>query len=318
MPEIDELHVVIGTGPLGRAVVRELYSRGNRVRAINRTGKADFPASVEMMAGDLYDVVQSKQMCRGASVVYQCAMPPYAQWEGNFSRLQSNVIEAASQSGAKLIVTDNLYLYGEVDGPIHEALPAAATTKKGRIRAHMSETLFQAHQSGKIRMAIVRGSDFYGPYVTNSVMGERVFLPAVRGKKANAFGNIDLPHTYTYINDFGKALVTLGANDKGLGHAWHVPNAETLTTREFIRLVYETAGTPLKVSGMGRTMVRIGGLFVPEARETVEMMYEFDKPFVVDSRKYVESFGDHATPVLEAIATTVEWYKSAYDNKSRR
>ena len=134
---------------------------------------------------------------------------------------------------------------------------------------------------------------------------------AIRGKKASAFGNIDLPHTYTFINDFGKALVTLGEQEESLGRAWHVPNGETLTTREFVRIVYEPAGTECRVSVMGRSMLRMGGVFIPPAREMVEMMYEFEKPFIVDSSRYVQAFGNHATPVREAIRNTVEWYKTA-------
>ena len=74
----DELHVVFGTGPLGRSVVRELFSLGKRVRAMNRGGKAGFPASVEVVAADAYDAGQALQASRGATVMYQCAMPPYS------------------------------------------------------------------------------------------------------------------------------------------------------------------------------------------------------------------------------------------------
>jgi nucleoside-diphosphate-sugar epimerase len=57
-------------------------------------------------------------------------------------------------------------------------------------------------------------------------------------------------------------------------------------------------------------MMRIGGLFIPEAREMIEMMYEFEKPFVVDSSKFTQTFGVQGTSVREAIKTTVAWYKA--------
>jgi nucleoside-diphosphate-sugar epimerase len=61
---------------------------------------------------------------------------------------------------------------------------------------------------------------------------------------------------------------------------------------------------------MGKTMMRIGGLFIPGARETVEMMYEFEKPFVVDSSQFERTFGVKATPIAEAIKATVAWYRA--------
>ncbi len=76
---------------------------------------------------------------------------------------------------------------------------------------------------------------------------------AVAGKAASAAGNLDAKHSYTYIEDVGKALVILGERDEALGKAWHVPNANALTTRQFINLIFEELGQPAKMSAMGKT-----------------------------------------------------------------
>lgn len=56
MYDNGNLHVVFGaSGSLGNAVVRELVGRGNRVRAVNRSGRADAPAGVELVKGDAPD-----------------------------------------------------------------------------------------------------------------------------------------------------------------------------------------------------------------------------------------------------------------------
>jgi nucleoside-diphosphate-sugar epimerase len=72
----------------------------------------------------------------------------------------------------------------------------------------------------------------------------------------------------------------------------------------------EEAGVEPKLSSMGKMMMTIGGFFIPEARETVEMMYEFEEPFVIDSGKFEKTFGMKATPIREAIKATVQWYKT--------
>ena len=276
---------------------------------VNRRGKATVPESVEVIATDAYDSQNIYAVTQGATVVYQCAQPAYTQWQTLFPKLQSSIVKGVAASGSKLIVGDNLYMYGSVKGLLREDLPNAAKTRKGRTRAKMAEELINAHQQGVVRVAIARGSDFYGPGVLDSVMGDRVFSAVLAGKTASAVGNLDLPHTYTFIDDFGKTLVMLGEQEKALGQIWHVPNAETITTREFLTLAFEEAGQLPKMSGMGKLMMRIGGFFIPGARETVEMMYEFEQPFVVDHSKYVQAFGNHSTSLPIAIQHTLAWYR---------
>jgi nucleoside-diphosphate-sugar epimerase len=222
-------------------------------------------------------------------------------------------LEAAASTGAKYIVADNLYMYGDTNGqPLYEDLPYHAQTKKGQVRAQMAEAVMAAHRSGKVRAAVARASDFYGPAALDSSAGDRMFGFAVHGKAASVVGDLDAPHTYTYIEDFGKALAMLGERDEALGQAWHVPNAETLTTRQFITLIFNELQQPPKMSAMGKTMLRLGGLFIPPAREVIEMLYEFEKPFVVDSSKFTKTFGVQGTPLREAIRTTVAWYQQNF------
>ena len=307
----NELHVIFGAGPLGQSVMRELLARGKTVRMVNHSGKrpGDVPETVKMIGGDAFNTDFTRQAAQNAAVVYQCAQPEYWEWPAKFIPLQDAILEGAASAGAKLIVGDNLYMYGEVDGPIHENLPWQATTRKGKVRAEAARRILAAHQSGKVRTALGRASDFFGPAVQGSAAGDRMFLPAMQGKAAEGMGNIDLPHTYTFINDFGKALVILGERDEALGQAWHVPNPETVSTRRFIELIFAALNQPVKIARMGALMLRIGGIFIPAAREMVEMMYEFQKPFVVDSSKFVKAFGNHATPLDEAIRQTVAWYR---------
>jgi len=40
------------------------------------------------------------------------------------------------------------------------------------------------------------------------------------------------------------------------------------------------------------------------------VIYEFEKPFVVDSSKFERAFGVAATPIADAIRNTVAWYRA--------
>ena len=307
----SELHVIFGSGPLGQSVMRALHQRGKTIRLVNRSGRrpAETPDGVEIVSGDAYDEAFTRSACRGAAVVYQCAQPHYWEWLTHFIPLQTAILEGAAAAGAKLIAGDNLYMYGEVSGPIHEDLPYAAVTRKGRLRAEAAERLLAAHRAGKLRVAIGRGSDFFGPGVLDSAAGARMFRPALRGKPAEGLGNIDLPHSYTYISDFGAALALLGEREEALGQAWHVPNAPAVSTRRFIEMISAELERPVKASAMNRLTLAFAGLFIPGARETVEMMYEFEKPFFVPGERFTRTFGLEATPLPEALRATLAWYR---------
>ena len=307
-------HVVLGTGAIGRAVAEELIKRGESVRMVNRSGKMDeVPAGVEVVASDLYDQVKVKEVTRGAKAVYQCSQPEYTQWVEKFPSLQKSIIDGLTGSNAKLVMVENLYMYGNTNGaPIKEDMSYNAHTRKGKVRSEISKAAFEAHRAGKLQVTAARGSDFFGAWgLPTAVMGERTFYPLLNGKPAQLIGDIDAPHTHTYIPDFGKALVILGERDEADGQAWHVPNDNPQATqREMVKLIAAEMGVEPKTSAMGKLMMQIGGLFIPEAKEMVEMMYEFEQPFVVDSSKFENTFGIKATPLREAIKATVAWYKS--------
>ncbi len=304
---MSNLHVVFGAGPLGRATTSALLRRGLSVRVINRSGRvAGLDPSVEVVRADAALPHEARAAAQGASVVYQCAQPGYSEWPKHFPSLQASILDAARACNARLVVADNLYLYGEHDGPLVETLPSNTTTRKGTVRARMAELLMEAHERGDVAVTVGRGSDFFGPGVVGSAVGNRFFKAIAEGKTANVGGNPDALHTYTFVEDFGEALAILGGRDEALGRAWHIPNAPTVTTRAFVERAFEIAGHSPTIRASGPTMLRMIGLFVPEVRESVEMLYQFERPFVVDHTAYAEAFGDHATPLDASLARTLE------------
>jgi len=315
MTDNGELHVVYGTGPVGMSVMDALVQKGprRRVRMVNRSGKASVSEGVEVVGGDATDEAFTREVSEGASVVYFALNPPYDKWPEQFPPLQAGVLEGAASAGAKLVAMENLYMYGLTDGrPLTEDLPYAPNTRKGTVRARMSEELMEAHRSGRVRVAIGRASDFFGPRVLASAAGEQVFGRALQGKSAQVAGDPDQPHTYTYAPDIGKGLVILGESEEALGQAWHLPSPETLTTRQFVELIFEEVGKPARIQAAPKILLRVMGLFNPGMREMIEMLYEFEEPFVVDHSKFERAFGERATPLREAIGETVRWYRSKH------
>ena len=57
--------------------------------------------------------------------------------------------------------------------------------------------------------------------------------------------------------------------------------------------------------------LRAVGLFNPTVREVVEMAYEFEEPFVVDSSR-IAALGVTATPIDEALEQTLAAYRAEH------
>ena len=74
-------------------------------------------------------------------------------------------------------------------------------------------------------------------------------------------------------------------------------------------MVFEEAGGEAKMQRAPKPLLWALGLFNPALRETIEMLYEFEEPFVVDHSAFARAFGDQATPLREAIRRTVRWYR---------
>lgn len=307
----DQLHVVFGaSGGAGNAIVHELVQHGKRVRAVNRSGKADVPQGVEIVRADANNVEQVRAVCADASVVFHAVNVSYPYWFEALPIFMDNLIDGAAAANARLVYIDNLYMFGKGQSPMKESHTHRPTARKGELRQQLAETLLAAHQSGKVQATIGRGSDFYGPGATDAMLGDRVFLAAMSGKTVQTIGDLDAPHTYTYVPDFAKGIVTLGERDEALGRAWHIPNAETLSTRQMLTMIFEEVERPYKVQVAPTFLVTLLGLFDPMMRELKEMLYEFEAPFIVDHSDYAHTFGDFTpTPHREAIRETAAWFR---------
>ena len=52
--------------------------------------------------------------------------------------------------------------------------------------------------------------------------------------------------------------------------------------------------------------------FNSKMKFAVQVLYQFDRPFIVDHSKFEKAFGADPTPHMEAIQRTVAWYRQEY------
>jgi nucleoside-diphosphate-sugar epimerase len=302
----DGPHVVFGAGQVGTALAARLSEMGLRVRVVSRHRPAGLTA--DWHAVDVTDAEATADVAKGAAVIYQCLNAPYTQWPQLFPPLQRAVLGAAERTGALLVSLENVYGYGPTGGkPMTEDTPLAAETVKGRTRAAMTRELLD---SG-VRVAIGRASDFFGPGVRSSTLGERVFANALAGKRVDFMGDPGLPHTYSYVPDVAAGLAVLGTDARAEGQVWHLPGPPTGTTRELLDIVAAQLGHPVGTRIVAKPVLRALGLVSPFMRGLAEMHYQFEESFVLDTSKFEAAFGPAGTDVDTAVAETLTWYRNA-------
>ena len=80
------------------------------------------------------------------------------------------------------------------------------------------------------------------------------------------------------------------AASEALGQVWHLPSAETLTTRAFMRLVFEAAGHPPKMQAMLGVLLAAAALVSPTLKAVREQQYQRTAPWIVDHTKFARAF----------------------------
>lgn len=306
----ESLFVVFGAGQIGSQVAPRLLAAGHRVRQIRRTGGSTVNGRLETRGGDLTDLRFAEEAARGATALIHCAVPAYHQWGELLGPVNEGVLHAAKTSKAPLVVLDNLYGYGRPDGPLRETSPVAPISRKGEFRAKVAQRLLDAHRAGEARVAIARAADFYGPGIALAgIFGERFMRRATKGKSAECFGPPELPHSYAFAPDVAEGLVTLATSEKAWGEIWHLPVAPAESTRDVVARFGRELGVPLETSVLPVFVLHVLGLFVPAAKELIEMRYQWQVPFVLDDSKFRSAFGAEATSFDTGVAATVKWMR---------
>jgi nucleoside-diphosphate-sugar epimerase len=307
------MQTILGAGgAIGTQLLEEMVRRQRPVRLVGRNpGKSQ--GVTETVAADISDLAQTISAVAGSTVVHLLVGLKYDTkvWRELWPRIMSNTIEACKRANARLIFFDNVYVYGKVVGPMTEDTPFNPCSRKGEIRAQVATTLLNEVKAGKLTAMIARSADFYGPNASTSVANLLVFERLAKGAKPSCLVSDSVAHSYTYTPDAGKSLAVLADTDTAWNQTWHVPTApRPLNGREFIELVAKEFAIEPKYRILGRPVIKLGGWFDSDIRESYEMLYQSDSEYVFDSSKYTKAFGYEPTSYAEGIRCTALTYKS--------
>jgi hypothetical protein len=122
----------------------------------------------------------------------------------------------------------------------------------------------------------------------------------------------------TTVRDAHLALrvVALLALDRGMRPALVAASLRVTRSRSRRRTRCHRLGRALdvraEVARVPRLALRAMGLFSSFMRETAEIAYQWDVPFVLDDARFRAAFGQEPTPIDEAVAATAAWARGRF------
>lgn len=306
------MQTILGSsGIIGIELAKALPQYTDKIRLVARNPKKVNDTN-ELVKADVLDYGQLEKAIAGSDIVYVTVGFEYSTkvWRETWPKFMKSVIEICKEEGCKLVFFDNVYMYDENHiGKMTESTPINPSSKKGKVRAEVANMILEAVKNDGLKALIARSADFYGPGIpkSTSLLNETVFKPLNNGKKANWLCSTEHKHSFTYTADAGKATALLGNSDKAYGQVWHLPTtANPLTGKELITLAADKLGATPKIQLASRFIVKIMGLFMPIMRESVEMLYQYDRDYVFDSSKFENEFGITPTSYEDGISEVIK------------
>jgi nucleoside-diphosphate-sugar epimerase len=305
----EELFVVTGAGPVGWTLAEQLAGRGHRVRVLTRSGSGPEHHLIEKRAVDVADRTLVAESLAGASAVFHSihgSAYSVKAWEGELPRAEAAVLAAAGEAGAVVVFPESLYSYNEPDRVMTEDSPRGARGGKRGVRT----ALLQAREASATNTVSVVAGDFFGPRVRTSHAGERMVPRILARQPLQVVGSADQPHSFTFVPDLAAAMIKAAQTPALWNRVLHAPTNPALTQRQLAVALAEAAGVPRpKVGVLPGWLLRAVGVFSADVREIAEMLYQFQRPFVMDSAASEAALDLRPTPLAAAARMTVEWWR---------
>jgi nucleoside-diphosphate-sugar epimerase len=302
------LHVVTGAGPVGSTVASQLADAGHRVRLLTRSGSGPAHPAIERRAVDVRDARALRAAVEGAVAVYHCTHAAYTAraWRAELPAAEQTVLQAVPPC-AVVVFPESLYAYTATGTPFTEDGPRDARGGKRGVRT----ALLAARAASPTPTVSVVASDLFGPAVRNAHAGERMVPRVLADRRVNVVGSADQPHSFTYAPDYARAMIAAAARPDLWNTVLHAPTGPPVTQRQLVAAFAAAAGTRPRVGTLPSWLFRAGrAARVGALRELAETLYQFEAPFVLDAAKSEALLGLSPTPLPEAVAATVAWWRT--------
>jgi nucleoside-diphosphate-sugar epimerase len=304
-------------GVIGQSIARALSSNGQSYRVVGRSEGSlrkafGHDSLAEIVAWNPDSPESVRTAASGIETLIYLVGVNYWQFELH-PQLMQKTLDGAIAAGVKqLVLIGTVYSYGRAQTDrVREDHPRNPHTFKGRMRKAQEDLVMQAAATGRIQATVLRLPDFYGPGVEASLL-HGAANAAVNGGTADMIGPIDRPHEFVFVPDVGPVVAKLLKTPAAYGKIWNLSGTEVTSQLDLVREMERQVGHPIKRRVVGKTMLRLIGIFKPMMRELAEMHYLQTDPVIMDDAALQQLIGPiHKTPYAEGVRRTL----AALDSK---
>jgi len=123
-----------------------------------------------------------------------------------------------------------------------------------------------------------------------------------QGKRPFLIGNPDEPHAFSHRDDVVDALVRLALAESDVeGRVFHAPVVH-VAPRALVSAVAQAFGVSVRPFVAPAWLLRMIGLFSKSTNGMLEMLPQWQTPYLVDDRAYCERFQVRPKSLVDGVA----------------
>ena len=319
--------VVTGaTGHIGNVLVRQLLSRGEKVRVLIPPAEDITPLDglkVEMVGGDVRKIDSLIPALEGGDMVYHLAgiisiLPGKSRllYQVNVVGTQ-NIVEACLKTGVKrLVYTSSIHA---IEEPPHGTIidetfpynPDKVPKGYGRSKAQATLAVLKGVKHG-LNAVIVCPTGVTGPYDYKiSEMGQLI-IDFVNG---DLKAYVDGAYDFVDVRDVATGIILAG--EKGRSGESYILSGEQITVRVLLLMLQELTGVKAPSLKVPIWLARIAAKVTPlyyrltrtKPRFTTYSIDVLCSNSLISSEKARRELGFSTRPIRESIADSVLWFK---------
>jgi dihydroflavonol-4-reductase len=320
----ERVFVTGGSGLIGRALLRRLIERGDRVVALARSDEAAADLGslgADVVRGDLLDRAALAEGLRGSAIAYNvagvnalCPTDPAPLYRVNRDGARA-IARAAAAAGVRRVVhTSSAATLGEAAGTIgSEDSPHRGTFLSDYERSKTEgerAVLDEAARTG-LDVVCVNPSSVQGPGRTG---GTGRILLALLDRRLPLF--IDTRFSVTDIADTVEAHLL--AAERGVAGRRYVLCGAVLTTAEALALLSRVSGHAVRPRIVPDALASAAGVIAEAAYRVARRHPPFCRAMVrtmihghaYDGSRATAELGLRYTPVEDTLRRTLEWARA--------
>lgn len=252
-----------------------------------------------------------EEVALGADVIVNALNPAYPDWARDLPVLTQDVIRAARQSGATVIIPGNVYVFGaQTPMPWSENSMHCAAHPLGRLRIEMEA----AYAESGVRTILLRAGDFLDTCASGNWF-DQVMTKKLASGVFTYPGHSDIDHAWAYLPDLARASVALAQIRRDLPTFSDIPYPGYTCSGEDLRDALQTVtGRPVRLRSMSYLPLHLARPFWAMAAPLLEMRYLWETPHRLDGTLFRSLLpGFEETPLQEALARAIGQTSGQFD-----